>query len=100
MALKKPDASYSDLVPAKPQALPGASSVNLIIVTSNSGSRHDHDDRRRQTRTDEERQRLPDRQPVGNAGGPGRTRTSNQTVMSESRFQETPVNSDETDDNR
>jgi integrase len=46
------------------------------------------------------RPRLPDRQPVGNTGGPGRTRTSNQTVMSESRFQETPVNSDETDHNR
>src|SRR5262245_52000855 len=28
------------------------------------------------------RPRQPDRQPVGKAGGPGRTRTSNQTVMS------------------
>ena len=33
-------------------------------------------------------------------GWPGRTRTSNQTVMSGSRSRESPVNPDETDDDR
>jgi hypothetical protein len=35
---------------------------------------------------------------AGVRGGPGGTRTSNQTVMSEPRDREKPVNSDETED--
>ena len=33
----------------------------------------------------------------GQDGGPGRTRTSNQTVMSEARFRDQPENTDDSD---
>jgi Phage integrase family len=46
----------------------------------------------------QQRRRLQPSQRFENAGGPGRTQTSNQTVMSEHRNRKKPVNPDESED--